>query len=516
MDVTSALDRRSLLKVAGGGAVLGGLGLTSGAFSRGATTTLCLRQPGRAVAVSPLSGDRVVGSYYDETGDAPSTGNERPAESTLALYDGPSGRSLVVTHGERDHPNQKQGGVALSFRELPTDAGEWTLRDDPDDWERTTDADAADTLGLPAGRPPTRVQWRWKRGRADGGIFTGDYRRLAPLTVVPHFGWGITDWTFLAGDPEDPRRIPLDPTEPVRIHRLRGRVADVSAAVGERRGRVRARVTPPAPVAPEDLDVESVAVGPDRSSTPGASSAATEPVATTVDDGALVVDAPRGVRTAAQTPASSVVGETVRVVGTDGDGTRIVGEGRVETSRHRRLRLFVQQGRHRRELATHATDRRVARVYDYRDYRPNTALARSRATVIAPVDGPRGTSLLFLHGKAEDGESGAVELSFSGLPAGSSWVLKDDVSDWRREGSAPPRRIGWAWDRFESPLSAGEADAGDQADGAVLRGGLDWPFALRIDPSVDHGVDDLFVPVADGGFARFDPNHPLQIRRWFR
>lgn len=529
---TELLNRRSLLKIGALGAVAGGIGLSSGAFSTGPTETLCVQQPGRITSVEPLSGSRVVGAYYDYSGSAPNTGNERPHESTIAFYDGPGGRSLVITHGQADHPNQKQGGVSLSFDGLPVEHGAWAQRDDADDWDRTEPEDRSTAPELAPGSPPERVQWRWERGQGDGAIFSGDFRSLTPLTVTPNFAWGIADWTFLSGDPEDPDRIPLDPTRPLRIHRVRGRPGAVRGTYDSDAETVSLRMTPEDGVDPSAIQVDRVEFGaaPGGEGRPGVSGTTIETtdqsaevsIASTAEDGDLVVDVPVSPRPNSASTATTVdglpetvVGTPVTLTATDEDGVSILAGGRIQQYRHKRLGLFFQQGNHRERLAVQSIDEPVRAFYDYRDYRPNTGVESSRSSVIYPVDGPRGTSLVFLHGKAEDGSPGSIQMRFSGLRSGTSWVLKDDVSDWRREGSSPPSRIHWKWDKFDSRFLDAEPTSGDQADGGILRGRLDSPFQIRVDPTVEYGIDDLLVPIATGEMARFDPTRPFRIRRWF-
>ena len=101
------------------------------------------------------------------------------------------------------------------------------------------------------------------------------------------------------------------------------------------------------------------------------------------------------------------------------------------------------------------------------------------SSVMFLYDGPDGLSLVLVHGDAADGGGGSATFTLSNVPAGASWVVKDDLyrdpetgeiaesnfDRWRTDGRT--HEIDWTW--------------GGRTDGGALRG-LGDDFEVRIDP----------------------------------
>ena len=101
------------------------------------------------------------------------------------------------------------------------------------------------------------------------------------------------------------------------------------------------------------------------------------------------------------------------------------------------------------------------------------------SSVLFLYDGPGGLSLVVVHGDAADGGGGSATFTVSGVPAGASWVVKDDhyrdpetgeiaesnYDRWETRGRT--HRIDWTW--------------GGRTDGGALEG-LGDEFELRVDP----------------------------------
>ncbi|MFB6129758.1 MAG: hypothetical protein ABEJ28_02945 [Salinigranum sp.] len=112
-----------------------------------------------------------------------------------------------------------------------------------------------------------------------------------------------------------------------------------------------------------------------------------------------------------------------------------------------------------------------------------SALQRKNTSLLFLYDGPKGLSLVVVHGKGGPGKrgGGAATFTFSGLPGDGSWVVKDDFyldpktgtpadtnyDRWKLDG--PEQKIDWTW-------------GGHYTDGGAFRG-LGSQFEVRIDPA---------------------------------
>ncbi|UPV75270.1 hypothetical protein M0R89_04185 [Halorussus limi] len=108
-------------------------------------------------------------------------------------------------------------------------------------------------------------------------------------------------------------------------------------------------------------------------------------------------------------------------------------------------------------------------------------LQRAQTSIAFLYRGPKGTSLVVVHGSVQTSDSGAVTFRFTGLPDDGQWVVKDDLypnpetgeiaatnyDQWNVEGDR--QRVDWTWG------SGG-------TDGGAFRG-LGDDFAVTIDPA---------------------------------
>ncbi|MFC3960254.1 CARDB domain-containing protein [Halovivax cerinus] len=172
-----------------------------------------VEQGDRCLPVTPFGdGSRSVADYYDYR-----TPNTTPSSytyssygttqfqaddtSTLFVYDGAGGRSLVVVHDRLDGDTDG-GSATMAFDDLPID-GEWTVEDDA--------YDGRDDV-FTHRETSSRITWVWTEGRSDGAAFTGLDGSFA-VTVTPAFnedaderytdgGYDgqVTDWQVVTND----------------------------------------------------------------------------------------------------------------------------------------------------------------------------------------------------------------------------------------------------------------------------------------------------------------------------
>lgn len=231
-----ATDRRTVLRLVGLGATGGALSTAAGALGR----QFAFVQDGECVPVDPLSGDEPVEELYDyrlptdqfearaaRDGSTFSshgtTDLQRDDTSTLFLYDGPRGLSLVVVHG-RLAGDGAGGTVSFTLRGLPAD-GEWVVRDDDyfvDGEPAPSNVDRWDVDGA-----VQTIDWGYRGGRTDGGAFRGldgatevridpAFNEAASLSDELDVG-PVTSWEVLSGDLAAPERRPLDLDRPVAV-----------------------------------------------------------------------------------------------------------------------------------------------------------------------------------------------------------------------------------------------------------------------------------------------------------
>lgn len=189
--------------------------------------TYVLEQDGSCTELRPVSyQDQTVEEFYGYTGTNNSTmkfSANTPVDleernddySTLFLYEGSGGLSLVVMH---DGVNGSGGGAAsMEFVGLPED-GTWAVRDDPPNesvevWNRTTDDGVA-------------VDWGWRGAYTDGGAFQGlgdDFE----IQITPSFNDGaeidpvtpgnVTGWRALSAGGDGVRAVNLSMDAPVTL-----------------------------------------------------------------------------------------------------------------------------------------------------------------------------------------------------------------------------------------------------------------------------------------------------------
>ena len=108
------------------------------------------------------------------------------------------------------------------------------------------------------------------------------------------------------------------------------------------------------------------------------------------------------------------------------------------------------------------------------------SLQAADSSVLFLYDGPDGLSLVVVHGDVAEGGGGSATFTLSNVPAGASWVVKDDLYRDPETGEIEDTN----YDRWETDGDAHEIDWtwGERTDGGVLRG-LGDDFELEIDPA---------------------------------
>ena len=152
-----------------------------------------------------------------------------------------------------------------------------------------------------------------------------------------------------------------------------------------------------------------------------------------------------------------------------------------------------------------------------------TDLQKPNGSILFLYDGPKGLSLVVVHGSTDDSSSGgSVTFAFDGLPASGSWEVKDDLyrdpdgtiagnnyDNWNIGGTE--QVIDWTW-------------AGGRTDGGAFRG-LGGDVSVTIEPKFneaaqlydlyyDGTLDSWEVLVPDGnGVSRtqLDMTQPITI-----
>jgi hypothetical protein len=136
--------------------------------------------------------------------------------SSLFLYEGPDGLSLVVLHGG---VNDSGGGAAtMEFVGLP-ETGEWVVQDDPTNlsievWNRTTSEGQA-------------VDWGWRDQWTDGGAFQGGLGDEFSIEITASFNedaeldpvtpGNVTQWRALTAENGSLQEISLDMNRSVTV-----------------------------------------------------------------------------------------------------------------------------------------------------------------------------------------------------------------------------------------------------------------------------------------------------------
>lgn len=97
----------------------------------------------------------------------------------------------------------------------------------------------------------------------------------------------------------------------------------------------------------------------------------------------------------------------------------------------------------------------------------NTGLEQSDTSILFVYEDPAGNvSLVMIHDQPLDGSGGRVDFSFAGVPAGTSFVVRDDAG--AAEAVLPAST--WRWNNSNT-------------DGGALSGTLNGAFAITITPS---------------------------------
>lgn len=162
----------------------------------------------------------VIGASVGDTTAYESEGTQelqRPQTSITFLYQGPDGISLVFVHGSVQASDG--GAVTFDISGLPAD-GKWIVKDDS--YGNSTNYDRWNTDST-----NHQIDWTWGSGGTDGGVFH-DLGHDFNVVIRPAFNeqaslhemyyeGTITDWEFLSGSTDDPKRIPLNLNDPIRI-----------------------------------------------------------------------------------------------------------------------------------------------------------------------------------------------------------------------------------------------------------------------------------------------------------
>lgn len=146
-----------------------------------------VEQGGQCTPITPLSGEESAEEFYDyrshnthESNYAYSshgtTDLQRNDTSSIFLYEGPDGMSLVIVH-DRLGGGTDGGAAEFEIVGLPAD-GEWTVEDD----DYSANADDVWTHG----DVWSEIAWLWRDDRTDGGAFNGLGSEFA-VTIDPAF-----------------------------------------------------------------------------------------------------------------------------------------------------------------------------------------------------------------------------------------------------------------------------------------------------------------------------------------
>lgn len=160
----------------------------------------------------------------------------------------------------------------------------------------------------------------------------------------------------------------------------------------------------------------------------------------------------------------------------------------------------------------------VEQLYDYRtpDTNPSSFkyasfgtrnLQRKNTSIMFLYDGPKGLSLVLVHGKLDGtGAGGAVTFRLTGLPAKGKWAVKDDSYDGSTNRDTFDHSINRDFNGEKSATSVVNwAYQEGRSDGGVYRG-LGEEFKFKIHPSFNKKAA-LSQPV-DGG------SYEGQVDKW--
>lgn len=207
--------------------------LVATAFGIGVATSqsdgYAIEQAGNCYEVTPISTEgQSVEEFYgyaeDSDGEVARYSANTPigleqvndGTSSLFLYEGPDGLSLVVLHGG---VNATGGGAAtMEFVGLPEE-GEWVVQDDPSNrsvevWNRTTTEGQA-------------VDWGWRDRWTDGGAFQGGLDDEFTIRINASFNedaavdpvtpGNVTQWRAISMENGELQAITLDMNRSVTV-----------------------------------------------------------------------------------------------------------------------------------------------------------------------------------------------------------------------------------------------------------------------------------------------------------
>lgn len=189
-------------------------------------------QDGECTPIEPLgSGERTVEEFYDyrtpETEPSAysysSHGTvylQEDDTSTLFLFDGSDGLSLVVVHDQYDG-DSAGGSATMEFEDLPEE-GEWVVEDD--DYSEDLEGGSDDVFDH--AETTSRISWTWSENRSDGAAFNGGLDDEFAITIDPAFNeeaeldvydGRITDWHVVSNADDGRERTPLALDEPIVV-----------------------------------------------------------------------------------------------------------------------------------------------------------------------------------------------------------------------------------------------------------------------------------------------------------
>lgn len=238
----SGLSRRAWLSVIGTSPL--GMFKTEAKAGQTEEGQYSLLQGERCEPIQPIRGRLPVESFYDyqlpekyvsdENGASigstvrySSAGTQefqRPQTSIMFLYNGPSGLSLVIVHG--DVEPSEGGSVTFRLTGLPTD-GKWVVKDDRYRNPDTGEIASSNYDHWQVDGSEHRIDWTWGSTGTDGGVFRslGDEFELVihpafnedAALYDEHYEGTVTDWEFLSGSVSLSKRIPLSLENPIQI-----------------------------------------------------------------------------------------------------------------------------------------------------------------------------------------------------------------------------------------------------------------------------------------------------------
>ncbi len=120
----------------------------------------------------------------------------------------------------------------------------------------------------------------------------------------------------------------------------------------------------------------------------------------------------------------------------------------------------------------------------YSSYGPASALERAETSILYLYRGPKGTSLVFMHGKRGSDGGGSVTFHITGLPDDGEWAVTDDQYDASTnydtfDESDGEWDVDWTW--------ASDSKHGGGADGGAFRG-LTPDDRVKIDPAFNESA----------------------------